>query len=116
MARPADLPEPYNSLTNAAAAAAALQILLLLCGDVLERCMSMVKQLKGITATYRMTAKGPPVRHSHYVAGDRASSMSYYHSRSQQVLGCTSVADTCYSVFVWYHCRHRLCRFSLHAL
>lgn len=29
----------------------------------------MVKQLKGITATYRMTSKGPPQRHSHYVTG-----------------------------------------------
>ncbi|KAF6251962.1 hypothetical protein COO60DRAFT_1704498 [Scenedesmus sp. NREL 46B-D3] len=45
------------------------QVLLLVGGDVLERCMAMVRQLKGITATYRMTAKGPPVRHSHYVAG-----------------------------------------------
>ncbi|WIA09954.1 hypothetical protein OEZ85_010167 [Tetradesmus obliquus] len=45
------------------------QVLLLIGGDVLERCMAMVRQLKGITATYRMTAKGPPVRHSHYVAG-----------------------------------------------
>lgn len=46
------------------------QVLLLIGGDVLERCMAMVRQLKGITATYRMTAKGPPVRHSHYVAGE----------------------------------------------
>jgi len=46
-----------------------LQVLLLLAGDVLEACVAAVRQLKGITATYRMTAKGPPVRHSHYVAG-----------------------------------------------
>eukprot|EP00775_Hariotina_reticulata_P012760 gene12760-12889_t len=45
------------------------QVLLLVGGDVVERCMAMVRQLKGITATYRMTAKGPPVRHSHYVVG-----------------------------------------------
>jgi hypothetical protein len=50
-----------------------LQVLLLIGGDVLEHCMAMVRQLKGITATYRMTAKGPPVRHSHYVAGKRAA-------------------------------------------
>jgi hypothetical protein len=50
-----------------------LQVLLLIGGDVLERCMAMVRQLKGITATYRMTAKGPPVRHSHYVAGKAAA-------------------------------------------
>jgi hypothetical protein len=47
-----------------------LQVLLLVGGDVVERCMAMVRQLKGITATYRMTAKGPPVRHSHYVVGE----------------------------------------------
>jgi hypothetical protein len=45
------------------------QVLLLLASDVLEHCVASVRQLKGITATYRMTAKGPPVRHSHYVAG-----------------------------------------------
>lgn len=45
------------------------QVLLLLAVDVLEHCVASVRQLKGITATYRMTAKGPPVRHSHYVAG-----------------------------------------------
>lgn len=50
-------------------------MLLLVGGDVLERCMAMVRQLKGITATYRMTAKGPPVRHSHYVAGGAAQQL-----------------------------------------
>ncbi len=34
-----------------------------------ERCVAVVRQLKGITATYRMTSKGPPTRHSHYVTG-----------------------------------------------
>jgi hypothetical protein len=37
--------------------------------EVAERCVTVVKQLKGITATYRMTTKGPPTRHSHYVTG-----------------------------------------------
>ncbi len=37
--------------------------------DVVEKCVAVVKQLKGITATYRMTTKGPPTRHSHYVTG-----------------------------------------------
>jgi hypothetical protein len=55
-----------------------LQVLLLVGGDVLERCMAMMRQLKGITATYRMTAKGPPVRHSHYVAGKRAAVLVLY--------------------------------------
>jgi hypothetical protein len=49
------------------------QVLLLLAGDVLEASVACVRQLKGITATYRMTAKGPPVRHSHYVGGARGS-------------------------------------------
>eukprot|EP00200_Dunaliella_tertiolecta_P002070 CAMPEP_0202343412 /NCGR_PEP_ID=MMETSP1126-20121109/3543_1 /ASSEMBLY_ACC=CAM_ASM_000457 /TAXON_ID=3047 /ORGANISM="Dunaliella tertiolecta, Strain CCMP1320" /LENGTH=1109 /DNA_ID=CAMNT_0048934475 /DNA_START=46 /DNA_END=3376 /DNA_ORIENTATION=- len=39
------------------------------CVEVVESCVSLVKQLKGITATYRMTSKGPPTRHSHYVTG-----------------------------------------------
>ncbi|KAI8467408.1 MAG: hypothetical protein J3K34DRAFT_481362 [Monoraphidium minutum] len=37
--------------------------------EVAERCSAVVRQLKGITATYRMTSKGPPTRHSHYVSG-----------------------------------------------
>lgn len=37
--------------------------------QVVERCAGVVKQLKGITATYRVTTKGPPTRHSHYVIG-----------------------------------------------
>ncbi|KAJ9508887.1 hypothetical protein QJQ45_028206 [Haematococcus lacustris] len=37
--------------------------------EVVEACVVVVKQLKGITATYRMTTKGPPTRHSHYVTG-----------------------------------------------
>lgn len=52
------------------------QVLLLLAVDVLEHCVASVRQLKGITATYRMTAKGPPVRHSHYVAGATLQKLS----------------------------------------
>lgn len=37
--------------------------------ETAERCVAVVRQLKGITATYRMTSKGPPTRHSHYVTG-----------------------------------------------
>ncbi|GBF98792.1 hypothetical protein Rsub_11374 [Raphidocelis subcapitata] len=37
--------------------------------EVADRCVAVVRQLKGITATYRMTSKGPPTRHSHYVSG-----------------------------------------------
>ncbi|GFR52954.1 hypothetical protein Agub_g15627, partial [Astrephomene gubernaculifera] len=37
--------------------------------EVVDRCVVVVRQLKGITATYRMTSKGPPSRASHYVGG-----------------------------------------------
>ncbi|KAG2451026.1 hypothetical protein HYH02_004295 [Chlamydomonas schloesseri] len=37
--------------------------------EAVERCVVVVRQLKGITATYRMTAKAPPSRASHYVSG-----------------------------------------------
>ncbi|KXZ52971.1 hypothetical protein GPECTOR_8g343 [Gonium pectorale] len=37
--------------------------------EAIERCVTVVRQLKGITATYRMTSKGPPSRASHYVGG-----------------------------------------------
>ncbi len=37
--------------------------------EVSEACVALVRQLKGITATYRMTTKGAPTRHSHYVTG-----------------------------------------------
>jgi len=40
-----------------------------LCDEVAEGCVGVARQLKGITATYRMTTKGPPTRHSHYVTG-----------------------------------------------
>lgn len=35
----------------------------------LEIIVQEFKHLKAITATYRMTIKGPPVRHSPYVSG-----------------------------------------------
>ncbi|GIL63172.1 hypothetical protein Vafri_17283 [Volvox africanus] len=37
--------------------------------EVVERCAAAVRQLKGITATYRVTSKAPPTRASHYVFG-----------------------------------------------
>jgi hypothetical protein len=36
---------------------------------VVERCLEALKQLKGITATFRMTNKPLPTRHSHFVPG-----------------------------------------------
>ena len=36
---------------------------------VADRCMEVLRQIKGITATYRMTNKPAPTRHSHFVPG-----------------------------------------------
>jgi hypothetical protein len=36
---------------------------------VAERCVEVLRQMKGITATYRMTNKPAPTRHSHFVPG-----------------------------------------------
>jgi hypothetical protein len=44
-------------------------VLSLVADQLAERCVAVVRQLKGITATYRMTTKGPPSRHSHYASG-----------------------------------------------
>lgn len=75
-ARIADLPEELKaSASNAIQAAAdalgaeADALLACMAAEVGERSLAVVKQLKGITATYRMTSKGPPTRHSHYAAG-----------------------------------------------
>ena len=48
---------PADALAAAAAAALA------------ERCVEVLRQLRGITATYRMTNKPMPTRHSHFVPG-----------------------------------------------
>ncbi len=45
------------------------QLLAVAAEEVADRCVTVVRQLKGITATYRMTSKGPPTRHSHYASG-----------------------------------------------
>ncbi|GAX80853.1 hypothetical protein CEUSTIGMA_g8288.t1 [Chlamydomonas eustigma] len=54
--------------------------------EVAERCVGVVKQLKGITATYRMTTKGPPTRHSHYVTGALAPLRSVLDSERCRTL------------------------------
>lgn len=36
---------------------------------LLDRCLTVLRQLRGITATYRMTARPLPTRPSHYVGG-----------------------------------------------
>ncbi|KAL5543938.1 hypothetical protein UlMin_007722 [Ulmus minor] len=38
-------------------------------GTIVEKCVEDLRQLKGITATFRMTNKPLPVRHSPYVSG-----------------------------------------------
>jgi len=48
---------PADALASAAASALA------------ERCVEVLRQLRGITATYRMTNKPMPTRHSHFVPG-----------------------------------------------
>ncbi|KAG2501945.1 hypothetical protein HYH03_000443 [Edaphochlamys debaryana] len=60
-----------SALAEAAGAvrAAGRSLAAALTDEVVERCVTVVRQLKGITATYRMTAKGPPTRASHYVSG-----------------------------------------------
>mmetsp|Transcript_18590 Transcript_18590/g.60608 ORF Transcript_18590/g.60608 Transcript_18590/m.60608 type:complete len:163 (+) Transcript_18590:883-1371(+) len=39
----------------------------LMAASVGDKCVDVLKQLKGITATYRMTNKPLPTRHSHFV-------------------------------------------------
>ena len=60
-----------GAFTDAARAIAdaARPLLAAIAGELADGCVAVVRQLKGITATYRMTSKGPPVRHSHYVTG-----------------------------------------------
>ncbi|QDZ22323.1 subunit 2 of oligomeric Golgi complex [Chloropicon primus] len=38
-------------------------------GDVLQQCVDLLKHVRGITATYRMTNRPMPTRASHYVQG-----------------------------------------------
>jgi hypothetical protein len=48
--------------------AAARSVLRALAAVAVARCVVALQQVKGVTATYRMTSKGPPTRHSHYAA------------------------------------------------
>eukprot|EP00798_Chlamydomonas_sp_ICE-L_P020242 gene20242-26993_t len=61
--------------------------------DVVEKCVHVVKQLKGITATYRMTTKGPPTRHSHYVMGVMAPLRSFLDSDRLQRLSPAALSS-----------------------
>jgi hypothetical protein len=71
---PPPFPRPQAATAALAAAGRGLSeagalLLDLAVDESAERCVAVVRQLKGITATYRMTSKGPPTRHSHYVTG-----------------------------------------------
>jgi hypothetical protein len=48
--------------------ASARAVLRALAAGAVARCVAALQQVKGVTATYRMTSKGPPTRHSHYAA------------------------------------------------
>jgi conserved oligomeric Golgi complex subunit 2 len=48
--------------------AASRSVLRALAAGAVARCAAALQQVKGVTATYRMTSKGPPTRHSHYAA------------------------------------------------
>ena len=69
--RPATRTDALAALDEAASALEAAGALLAgsVADSLVERCCEVLKQLRGITATYRMTNKPPPTRHSHFVPG-----------------------------------------------
>ena len=72
------------------------------------RCVALVKQLKGITATYRMTTKGPPTRHSHYVTGVCVVRLEMLVMLLGEALGCP-----CPCLAMFFLLAHM--RYSIHA-
>jgi hypothetical protein len=70
------------SLALAAAPAQSLA-----CACVAERCCEVLRQLKGITATYRMTNKAAPTRHSHFVPGVTQPLRAFLDAPRQACLG-----------------------------
>mmetsp|Transcript_18657 Transcript_18657/g.40080 ORF Transcript_18657/g.40080 Transcript_18657/m.40080 type:complete len:830 (-) Transcript_18657:232-2721(-) len=85
--------EQASSLASQAAA-----LLACMSDEVAERCVAVVKQLKGITATYRMTTKGPPTRHSHYVTGVLVPLRTFLDSERIQKLPSTSSSGLVHTV------------------
>eukprot|EP00740_Mantoniella_antarctica_P010880 CAMPEP_0181385822 /NCGR_PEP_ID=MMETSP1106-20121128/22779_1 /TAXON_ID=81844 /ORGANISM="Mantoniella antarctica, Strain SL-175" /LENGTH=165 /DNA_ID=CAMNT_0023505937 /DNA_START=41 /DNA_END=534 /DNA_ORIENTATION=+ len=57
---------------------------------VVERCLEALKQLKGITATFRMTNKPLPTRHSHFVPGILAPLRAFVGAERAKALTATS--------------------------
>ena len=53
---------------------------------VADRCAAALKQMKGITATFRMTNKPLPTRHSHFVPGVLAPIRAFVESPAARAL------------------------------
>ena len=53
---------------------------------VADRCAAALKQMKGITATFRMTNKPLPTRHSHFVPGVSAPIHAFVESPAARAL------------------------------
>lgn len=69
---PAQVTEAVHSSFQQAASSLASQagpVKDLIVDILLDRCLAVLRQLRGITATYRMTARPLPTKPSHYVAG-----------------------------------------------
>ncbi|MEW5305476.1 MAG: hypothetical protein WDW36_008012 [Sanguina aurantia] len=90
-------PETASSSSLRVQSAALLDIL---SSEVGEQCCAVVKALKAIAATYRMTTKGPPVRHSHYASGVLAPLATLLASPQEQceVLKAPGMQPACASV------------------
>ena len=65
---------------------------------VVERCLEALKQLKGITATFRMTNKPLPTRHSHFVPGILAPLRAFVDSDRAKALTPASRTELALSV------------------
>lgn len=56
---------------------------------VVEKCVEVLKQMRGITATYRMTNKPLPTRHSHFVPSVLAPLKPFVSGPAAELLGPT---------------------------
>jgi len=54
---------------------------------VVDKCVDVLKQMRGITATYRMTNKPLPTRHSHFVPGVLGPLKGFVSGDHAEVLG-----------------------------
>ena len=58
-----------------------------------DRCVEALKQLKGITATFRMTNKPMPTRHSHFVPSILAPLQTFVDNERTKALSKTSTHE-----------------------